>query len=344
MKYLFEISHPKHFYQFKHIIEVLEKNNVIKIISRDKDVVLKLLDENEFKYAEYGPYGKNIQKKFLLLPSILRSYFKIVKKFKPDIIISKSSPYAAIISKLFKVKTVIMPDSEVVPLINKFVAPLSSLVITPDSFQLDFGRKHFRIKGFFENAYLHPKYFKPNLNSRKYLNLKNGEKYVILRFTGWFANHDINKSGFTDSEKENLAAALSQYAQVFISSEVELSLNLKKHELSIPASKIHDILHYASLYIGDSQTMATEAALLGTPALRCNSFVGESDMSNFIILEEKYNLIYNYKRYDDIKKAAINIIKNPNSKKNWLKKRKIYFNNTNDINLQIIEILESAFK
>jgi predicted glycosyltransferase len=40
--------------------------------------------------------------------------------------------------------------------------------------------------------------------------------------------------------------------------------------------------------------MTTEAAVLGTPAIRCNSFVGKRDMGNFIELEKKYGLIFNF--------------------------------------------------
>jgi predicted glycosyltransferase len=38
---------------------------------------------------------------------------------------------------------------------------------------------------------------------------------------------------------------------------------------------MHDVMAYASLYIGDSQTMAMEAAVLGVPAIRFNDFVGK---------------------------------------------------------------------
>jgi predicted glycosyltransferase len=342
VKYLFEITHPKHFFQFKNIIEVLGKNNKIKIISRKKDVTQNLLDEYKYHHTEYGPHGKNVRRKLAILPSILWSYFKIVKRFRPDIIISKSSPYAAIISKFFRVRTVIMPDSEVVSLIKNFVAPLSSLIITPDNFRLDFGKKHHRVNGLFENAYLHPKYFVPNPDSLKFLEMKNEEKYIVLRFIGWFAHHDMKKGGFTDSEKEKLVSVLSKYGKVFISSEKELPVKLKSHELTIPASKMHDVLHFASLYIGDSQTMATEAGLLGTPAIRSNSFVGKDDMSNFQILEHKYKLILNLTNFDDVIKEAEDILKNPDSKKIWLEKRKEYFMNTGDINIQIQNIFESV--
>ena len=37
---------------------------------------------------------------------------------------------------------------------------------------------------------------------------------------------------------------------------------------------MHHVMAYASLYIGDSQTMAAEAGVLGTPFVRFNDFVG----------------------------------------------------------------------
>lgn len=37
---------------------------------------------------------------------------------------------------------------------------------------------------------------------------------------------------------------------------------------------MHHVMAFASLYIGDSQTMAAEAGVLGTPFVRFNDFVG----------------------------------------------------------------------
>lgn len=37
---------------------------------------------------------------------------------------------------------------------------------------------------------------------------------------------------------------------------------------------MHHVMAFASLYVGDSQTMAAEAGVLGTPFVRFNDFVG----------------------------------------------------------------------
>jgi predicted glycosyltransferase len=47
------------------------------------------------------------------------------------------------------------------------------------------------------------------------------------------------------------------------------------------------------MYIGDSQTMTAEAAVLGTPAIRFNDFVGE--LSYLEELEYTFDLTYGIK-------------------------------------------------
>ena len=53
---------------------------------------------------------------------------------------------------------------------------------------------------------------------------------------------------------------------------------------------MHHALYFAEMFIGDSQTMTAEAAVLGTPALRLNNFVGKLGYLNE--LERKFNLTY----------------------------------------------------
>ena len=42
-KILFEVTHPKHFHQFKNLAKLLKKDNEILFTARNKDVVLDLL-------------------------------------------------------------------------------------------------------------------------------------------------------------------------------------------------------------------------------------------------------------------------------------------------------------
>lgn len=53
------------------------------------------------------------------------------------------------------------------------------------------------------------------------------------------------------------------------------------------------MMAFASLYIGDSQTMAAEAGILGVPFVRFNDFVGR--IGYLRELEDKYELGYRIK-------------------------------------------------
>jgi len=93
------------------------------------------------------------------------------------------------------------------------------------------------------------------------------------------------------------------------------------------------------MYIGDSQSMATEAALLGVPSLRYNSFVGEKDMSNFIKLEKELGLLFNFNDFDLLLKKASVLISNTSLSSDWQEKRIQYFKNSGNINQESLDII-----
>ena len=292
MKYIFELNHPKHYYQFKYVMRTLkEHGHEIKVLAREKDVLLDVLKEEGVDYTIFGKHNKSMSAKIFGTFALVRHYIAIARQYQPDIIVSKGSLYGTLTAKFMGKKSVIFPDSEVVKVTNRYVVPLCTKVVTPQSFKLDYGKKHGRVAGIFEDCYLAPQVYAPNPLIVEQYGLKR--PYAVLRFVGWFANHDVGKSGFNSQEKLTLVKELSRKLNVYISSEKELPEELQQYRLPTPAALIHDVLTYADLYVGDSQTMAAEAALLGTPAIRCNSFVGPNDMSNFIMLQEQYGLLYN---------------------------------------------------
>lgn len=337
MKYIFELNHPKHYYQFKFIMQNLQKDgHQVLVLARDKDVLLKVLDEEKVSYQYLGNHYKKMWAKMLGGIPLLMNYCRIVRKFHPDVLISKASPFGVIIGNLLHIKSIIFVDSEVVKLNNSFVIPCCTKVITPDNFTMDYGQKHIRVKGVFENCYLAPSVFSPDRSVIERYHLS--EPYAIFRFVGWFANHDVKNSGFSLEEKIQMIKTVEPYMTVYISSEKALPEELEKYKLPTPASQIHSVLSFADLYLGDSQTMATEAALLGTPAIRSNSFVGENDMSNFKMLEEKYGLLRNVADFDGVQ-ALLKDWAASSRKKEWKEKQKRYFESVGDSNAEIVHIL-----
>ena len=338
MRFIFELNHPKHYYQFKYVMRMLKDHgHDVLVLGRDKDVLLDVLKEEKVPYEIFGLHKKTMTGKVFGSFSILRNYWRIVKRYKPDVIVSKASYYGCRCARRFGCKSVIFPDSEVVSLTNKYVVPIASVVVTPETFGLDYGKKHVRIKGLFEDCYLAPSVFTPDPKVVEKYGLER--PYAVFRFVGWFANHDVNNSGFTLEEKKQLVNAVSPYMHVYLSSEKELPEELKRYQLPTPASMIHSVLSEADLYLGDSQTMATEAALLGTPAIRSNSFVGPNDMTNFKVLENTYGLLRNIKEYEEVLSVVTDFAKNTR-KEEWKAKRRSYYERVGDSNETIVDLLE----
>lgn len=340
MRFIFELNHPKHYYQFKNVMRTLQEHgHIVLVLARDKDVLLNVLDEETVTYEIFGLHKKKMLQKVFGSFSIIRNYMRIVKRFRPDVIVSKASLYGCHCAKRYGCKSVIFPDSEVVKLTNKRVVPLATIVITPETFGLDYGEKHIRIKGLFEDCYLAPSVFVPDTNVVEQYGLE--KPYAVFRFVGWFANHDVNNSGFTLDEKKQLVKAVLPYMHVYLSSENELPKDLECYKLPTPASMIHSVLSEADLYLGDSQTMAAEAALLGTPAIRSNSFVGPNDMTNFKVLEKTYGLLRNIKGFNEVLTVVTDFAQN-SRKEEWRVKRHSYYEKVGDSNKAIVELLEEV--
>jgi len=77
------------------------------------------------------------------------------------------------------------------------------------------------------------------------------------------------------------------------SSERPLEPQFEKYRIKINPLDMHHVMAFASLYIGDSQTMAAEAGVLGVPFVRFNDFVGR--IGYLRELEDKYELGYGIK-------------------------------------------------
>jgi hypothetical protein len=340
-KILFEVTHPKHFHQFKNLALSLEANNEVLFLARKKDVVIDLLKVSSFNFIEYDLFGKTIFEKVKITLKVLIKYYKVINEYKPDIVLSRSSPYSTLLSIISPFKTVIFPDSEGVMLTSHFVAPLSDYVISPLNYEKNYGKKHYRLNGLFEETYLSNKYFSPDRTVLKKLNLNLKERFFLLRFVGWNANHDVNQYGFNIDQKRQLVNSLKNYGRIFISSENALEDEFEQYRISIHPKDIHHFLYFTSLYAGDSQSMATEAALLGVPSLRFNSFVGEKDMSNFKLLEQEYKLLYNFKSPESLINKAKELLANKELSQIWKIKRENYFANSDDLNKQTSEIIST---
>jgi len=271
MRVLIDINHPGHVHLFKNLYFELKKRKVFVLVTAThKDVATLLLQKYDIPFIDLGTYGKSKISKILQLPikSLQLSY--ITWKHKIDCLFGVSFRVAHA-GFLTKRKSFVFDDTEHAKqeiLLYKYFA---TRILTPDCFERDLGKKHIKYNGYHELAYLHPDRFKPNLETLKELNLKENDVFFVLRFVSWDAGHDFGESGISLNTKRQLVRLLQKKGRVIISSEGELAAEFEKYRMSICPTKMHDLLYYSSLFIGEGATMASECAVLGTPCIYVNS-------------------------------------------------------------------------
>jgi len=339
MNILVETRHPAHVHHFKNVIRALERDgHNVKIVAKDKEMSVSLLTEYGFEYEVTGKNYKSLTKKFFGLFKETYKVFKISKKFKADLLVGRGSPTMALLGKLINKPFLMFTDSEHVKINDWLVVPLASRICTPSCFKKDFGKKQVRMNGYFELAYLHPNYFAPNPQILKELGVKKGEKYSVVRFVSWGATHDVGHKGLTLDVKRKLIKLLSDPNKVFITSEKALPVEFEKYRIKISPEKIHDVLYYANLVVSEGGTMATEAALLGTPSIYISSLAGT--MGNFIELEKRYGLMYSFRRGRDIFNKITGLFNKKGVKREWSKKVDTLLEDTIDVTNFMIDLIE----
>ena len=318
MKIVVDINHPAQVHFFKNFIwEMQKRGHEILVTASKKDLTHYLLNKYNFNCSFLDGYGNSIIKKILNIPILDLKMYRLIYHFKPDLFLGFGSIRAAHVAKLMGKPCINFDDDEYsYPYYHFFVDAVCGF----SGFKKH-GQKVIKINGFKELAYLHLNVFRPDPAVLEISGISPGKKFVLVRFVSWNAFHDLGRKGFDTQLKINLIKELSEYSPVFISSETSLPEELERYRLNVPPEKIHDFLYYATLLISDSQTMTTEAAVLGTPAVRCNSFVGTRDMGNFIELEEKYGLIYNFSDTRLAIDKARELIQEEQLKIQWQKKR-----------------------
>jgi predicted glycosyltransferase len=185
-------------------------------------------------------------------------------------------------------------------------------------------------------AYLHPAHFSPQRENIK--NLGNAP-FFILRFAKLTAHHDEGRKGINTLIAEKLINILSKYGRVYITSERELEPQFEQYRIAINPLHIHDALYFAQMYIGDSQTMAAEAAVLGTPAIRFNDFVGQ--ISYLEELEKEFALTFGFKtnNADAMLTHIESLLNQQDLKQQWQDKRSKMLSQCIDLNQFMIKLL-----
>lgn len=345
MHLIFYLGHPAHYHLFKNIIKLIqEKSHEVQILIKYKDILEDLVKNDGLVYTNILPKGRG-DGKISIAWSLFKRDFRLLgvaNKFKPHAMIGTSAEVTHI-GRLLNIQSIVVneDDFDIVPLFSKLAYPLANIILAPASCRVGkWAYKSIHYDGYHELAYLQPNYFTPDKELVSPLN-PEGARYFILRFAKLAAHHDAGKTGITKEVAEKLINMLEPYGKIYITSEKELEPQFEKYCLNINPLDIHHILYHADLFIGDSQTMAAEAAVLGTPSIRFNDFVGK--LGYLEELEHKYRLTFGIKTSEPQKlfDKIEELVNTKNLKEEWQKRRQRMLSEKIDVTAFMVWFIEN---
>lgn len=295
MKLLIDIGHPGHVHLFRPLAQkLISEGDQVYFTCREKEFEKELLQAAGLPFTAIGKKRKSLMGKTLAMFRFTLNLWMVAIGFKPDMLLSHGSPYAAWCSFLVRKPHIALEDTGNMEQVRLYL-PFTEYVLTSTAFHKKLGIKQLFYSGYHELAYLHPNQFKPDPGIRKVLGLEHGEKYVLLRFISWNATHDVGVTGLDLEKKLEIVDALKRRVRVFISSEGPLPKSLESLRIQIAPEKMHDVLSHAQFLFGESGTMTSEAGVLGTPAIQISGL--PKGAMGTLQEQEDYGLVKVYSSY-----------------------------------------------
>ena len=291
MNVLIQLSHPAHFHLYKIVAKnLIEDGNKVLFVIKSKDILETLLQNAGLPYVNINQHAHRGSKLGILWDMFVREWriIKLCRKHKIDLI-TGSTPETAHVSWLLRLHGVNTgeDDAAVISMFIKISKPFIDGYVAPYPCEMGLVEsKTSHYPGYHELAYLHPNHFTPSREVVEGYGIDVVKPYFVLRFASLNAHHDNGIKGINTEVAQRLIDILSPHGQIYITSERPLEPQFEQYRIHINPLDMHHVMAFASLYIGDSQTMAAEAGVLGVPFVRFNDFVGR--IGYLRELEDKY--------------------------------------------------------
>ncbi len=290
MKVLIDAVHPADVWTLGAVEDRLlaEGADTLWLSRPGKDSVVELIEARDRPHVAASTAGTTM---FGLAKELVvrdRNALRTARRFRPDIILTRS-PAGVHAGRLTRTPVIYdTDDGHVAGMLFWVAGPFANLIASPTATERSYGRKHRRYRGYKELFYLHPDRFTPDPGVRGEIGLADNERLFVLRLTAFTASHDVSEAGMSRAQIDRLLAMMTPLGRVVISSESDLPSDLAGMRITTPPERFHHVLAAADLVVGDSQTVCSEAGVLGTPSIRYNTWAGRHPYQ--VELEEKWGL------------------------------------------------------
>ncbi len=271
-----DLDNTPHVPLFRYIFKEFDLRGIKYFVTaRDFAQTKELLQLFEIQHTLIGKHaGKNKFKKIINLFVRAHQLDKVVKGEQINLAVSHGSRTQLITSKKRKIPSILMLDYEYTE--SRIFNTLADYILVPKfipderlgnaGFNLN---KIIRYGGFKEEIYL--KYFVPDDNFRKSININEDEILIGVRPTSMVGNYHDNRSEnylenaikYLQEDEKNKILIVNRTSteRRFIESRVKFKNNVRFLEKSVDGLQL---LYAADVSISGGGTMNRESALLGT--------------------------------------------------------------------------------
>lgn len=321
---LFDLGHPAHFHLFRHAMAALRAAGwEVEVLAHQKDCLHELLNAAGVPFHAVPRRGQSMAALAVAAGKALATTLALSRSRPFDLMVG-TSVSIGLASRLTGAASVVFEedDAAVVPLFALLAYGTAHYVATPQCLAFErHGSKHVTYPGYQELAYLHPRRYRPDPAIRSALGVAPGEKFFLVRLVALRAHHDLGQRGLSAGQAGEIVRRLARHGPVFVSAEAGRCGELGARPLPTPPDRVLDVLAAADIVVGDSQTMVAEAAVLATPALRCNTFVGR--LSYLEELQHRFGLTIGHLpgQFDQLLATLDGWLARPDLKAEWLARR-----------------------
>ncbi|MBN1558258.1 MAG: DUF354 domain-containing protein [Lentisphaerae bacterium] len=265
------IGHPSDVHFFKHAVAAWrERGHAVHVTTRDIPVARRLLEARGLPYAVVGRKCTGAAGLGLELARHTAYLAPRLRRWRADASLSFGGTFTVYAARLAGCRGVVFNDTEIARLQNRITYPFAHVIVTPRVYPDDLGRKHVRFNGFKELAYLHPAVFAPSAEVPARYGLSADRPYSVVRFISWEASHDFGVRGTSQEEKQRLVDRLRGAGDVLVVPEGPAPAAFAALCRPCDPDDFHTLLYYARAVVSEGASTASEACVLGTPALYVN--------------------------------------------------------------------------
>ena len=336
MKVIIDIGHPGHVHLFRNFAKIfISKGHSVLFTIRQKEYEAELLNHAGLPCTCLGRHYSSSAGKLWGLIIYNLKVLRLSIRFKPDLFLSHGSLYTLLSAVLLRKPNVSLEDSGNPEQVRIYL-PFTKAVLTSTSFPYRYGSRQVLYNGYHELAYLHPGYFQPDPSILEELGLAEGEFYSVVRFVAWRASHDRNQSGLTADQKLEIITHLNRHGRVFISSESPLPSPLEAYRFPLGSERLHHALAYATLFVGEGATMASESAVLGTKAI----YINVISRGYLTEQEKQFGLVSCFHGYEGVIEKIDSLLAEPELKSETKKLSERLINSKCDVTAFLVSFVE----